>query len=132
MTLSNELEESATIDGANRFTIYLRIILPVSKPMLATLSLWLAVGHWNAWFDALLYLRSENMFVLQLVLRRIILEGTQQLLESSTEAFIIQDNFSTEGLKAAAIYVATFPIICVYPFIQKYFVKGIMIGSLKG
>ncbi len=132
-SLPEELEESCMIDGAGRFTIFFRIVLPVSTPILATVALWLAVGHWNAWFDVLLYIRDTNKYVLQIVLRRIILEGTQQMLDLNPN--MMNDNtaaISPEGLKASAIFVATVPIICIYPFIQKYFVKGIMVGSLKG
>ncbi len=133
MSLPEDIEESCMIDGANRFTIFFRIILPISKPILATMCLWLAVGHWNAWFDVLLYIRDTNKYVLQIVLRRIILEGTQQMLDiNSSEMFNTTAMPSPEGLKGAAIFVATLPILCFYPFIQKYFVKGIMIGSLKG
>ncbi len=130
--LPAELEESAMIDGAGRMTIFLRIVVPVSLPILATVGLWLAVGHWNSWFDALLYIRSESKYVLQIVLRRIIIDGTQQMLDVDASAMYNVEAPSTEGLKAAAIFVSTLPIICVYPFIQKYFVKGIMVGSLKG
>ncbi|GHU74418.1 sugar ABC transporter permease [Clostridia bacterium] len=132
-SLPEELEESGLIDGAGRFTIFMRIVLPCSAPILATIGLWLAVGHWNAWFDALMYMRDANKFVLQIVLRRIILEGTQQMLELNPGALTNETPLvSPDGLKAASVFVATLPIICVYPFIQKYFVKGIMVGSLKG
>ena len=134
-SLPEEIEESAMIDGAGRFRTFFSIILPLSKPILATVALWLAVGHWNAWFDVLIYITDEHMFTLQIVLRRIILTGTQQMLDAMNSTEEVLDNFtatSSEGLKAAAIFVATLPILCVYPFIQRYFVKGIMIGSLKG
>ena len=129
-----EIEESCMIDGAGRFRIFFRIILPLSKPILATVALWLAVGHWNAWFDVLLYMTKDSMFTLQIVLRRIIISGTQQMLDLNITSELLQSQvqYSPEGVKAAAIFVATLPILCVYPFIQKYFVKGIMIGSLKG
>lgn len=133
MALPEELEESCQIDGGNRFVCFFRIVIPVSKPILATIALWLAVGHWNAWYDVLLYIHDSNKFVLQTVLRRIILEGTQQMVDLNPGALTEEAQVvSTEGLKAASIFVATIPILCVYPFIQKYFVKGIMVGSLKG
>lgn len=132
MSLPDELEESCLIDGAGWFTILFKIIVPISKPILATIGLWLAVGHWNAWFDILLYIQDDKMFTLQIVLRRIILQGTQQMVNINMVAEADIGNISTEGVKAATIFVATLPILCVYPFIQKYFVKGIMIGSLKG
>ena len=134
-SMPEEIEESCQIDGASRFRIFFSIIIPLSTPILATVALWLAVGHWNAWFDVLLYIQDESKFVLQIVLRRIILTGTQQMMElTASSGSILQEETqsSPEGLKAASIFVATIPILCVYPFIQKYFVQGIMIGSLKG
>ncbi|MFH1880381.1 MAG: carbohydrate ABC transporter permease [Bacillota bacterium] len=134
MSLPEEVEESCMIDGAGRFRIFFQIVLPLSKPILATVALWLAVDHWNAWFDVLIYITNDKMFTLQIVLRRIIITGTQQMLDLniSSEVLASQIQSSPEGVKAAAIFVATLPILCAYPFIQRYFVKGIMIGSLKG
>ena len=122
------------IDGAGRFRTFISIVLPLAKPILATVALWIAVGNWNAWFDVLLYITDEKMFTLQIVLRRIILTGTQQMLDMGNVSESALENMesSPEGLKAAAIFVATIPILCVYPFIQRYFVQGIMVGSLKG
>jgi putative aldouronate transport system permease protein len=99
-----------------------------------TVALWLAVGHWNSWFDVLIYIMDDKKFTLQIILRRIILTGTQQMIDMTAAGSIFQEETqsSPDGLKAAAIFVATIPIICVYPFIQKYFIKGIMVGSLKG
>ena len=133
-SLPEEIEESCLIDGAGRFRIFLQIILPLSKPILATVALWLAVGHWNAWFDVLIYITDDAKFTLQIVLRRIILTGSKEILDTSAAANAAANEavVSSEGLKAACIYVATFPILCAYPFVQKFFVKGIMIGSLKG
>lgn len=132
MSLPEELEESCLIDGANWFTIFTRVIFPISAPIVATISLWIAVMHWNSWFDVLIYVRDEKLFTMQIVLRRIVLQGTQQMLDMNPAAEADGGEISTEGIKAATIFVATVPILCVYPFIQKYFVKGIMVGSLKG
>ncbi len=132
-SLPDDYEESCMIDGANRFVIFFRIILPLSKAILATVGLWLIVGHWNAWFDVLLYIQDDKKFTLQIILRRIILVGTQQLMDMSAGGLVYEETASSpEGLKAASIYVATIPILCTYPYVQKYFVKGIMLGSLKG
>ena len=132
-SMPEEIEESCMIDGAGRFRTFFSIVLPLAKPILATVALWLAVGHWNAWFDVLIYITDENMFTLQIVLRRIILTGTQQMVDASNfDTSLFDTQSSQEGQKAAAIFIATLPILCVYPFIQRYFVKGIMIGSLKG
>lgn len=133
-SLPEEIEESCMIDGAGRFRIFFSIIIPLSTPILATVALWLAVGHWNSWFDVLLYITDDTKFTLQIVLRRIILSGSREIVEmsSSTTLADLEMQSSPEGLKAASIFVTTLPILCAYPFLQKYFVKGIMIGSLKG
>ena len=132
-SLPEEIEEGCMIDGAGRMRIFWQFILPLSTPILATVALWLAVGHWNAWFDVLIYVSDKNKRTLQVVLRNIIVTGTQEL-DSDASAHSVADEplVSSEGLKAASIYVATIPILCVYPFLQRYFVKGIMVGSLKG
>ena len=128
-TIPGEMEESARLDGANDFQIYLHIILPMSKPILATVGLWLIVGNWNAWFDCLVYMRSGSKQVLQVVLRRILNEGSNEMLEGAN----VEDMaVSPEMLKAATIFVSTIPVLLIYPFLQKYFVKGIYGGSLKG
>ena len=128
-TSPGEMEESARLDGANDFQIYLHIILPMSKPILATVGLWLIVGNWNAWFDCLVYMRSGSKQVLQVVLRRILNEGSNEMLEGAN----VEDMaVSPEMLKAATIFVSTIPVLLIYPFLQKYFVKGIYVGSLKG
>ena len=133
-SLPEEIEESCLIDGAGRFRIFTQIILPLSKPILATVALWLAVGHWNAWFDVLIYISDDTKFTLQIVLRRIIITGSKEILDTSAAAnqAANEATVSSEGLKAACIFVTTLPILCGYPFVQKFFVKGIMIGSLKG
>ena len=132
-SIPQDLEDACMIDGAGQFTTFYKIIIPVSTPILATVALWLAVGHWNSWFDVLLYMRNEERMTLQIILRRIVLEGTQQLLDMSSNSTLDDTQVvSSDGLKAATIYVATLPILLVYPFVQKYFVKGIMVGSLKG
>lgn len=128
-SLPEEIEESAMIDGAGRFRSFISIVLPMSKPILATVGLWLAVGHWNSWYDVLIYITDETKFTLQIVLRRILLTGSKEVMEFTQTN---QEMISSEGLKAATIYVATLPILCAYPFLQKYFVKGINMGSLKG
>ena len=131
MSLPEELHESGRIDGASDLLILVRIILPVSMPIVATLCLWQAVSHWNAWFDSMLYFTDPKKQVLQLVLRRIVLEGSNDLMDISG---LGDENVTSnpETIKAATTMVATIPIIIVYPFLQKYFVKGMMVGSLKG
>ncbi|MDQ0060294.1 carbohydrate ABC transporter permease [Paenibacillus harenae] len=129
MSIPLELEESAKIDGANDIRILFTIVLPLSKPVLATLALWSAVGHWNAWFDAVLYISDQSKQVLQFFLREIVITNT----DAETLGRSTVDNIRYEtSIKAATIMFAIMPILVVYPFLQKYFVKGTMIGSLKG
>ena len=127
-SLPYELEESAMVDGAHPLTIVFRIVLPLSAPILAVLVLWTAVGQWNSWFDAMIYTPDNSMTVLQLVVRRMIVSSTD---ESNLLAAAKSDVTSTT-MKCATIMVSTIPILCVYPFPQKYFVKGVMVGALKG
>lgn len=127
MTIPESVEESARIDGANDITILLKIVIPLSMPIIATISLWYGVGHWNAWFDNMIYMKTQSKFVLQYVLRMILLEGSIQDIGSDQGVYV-----NTDTMKMATLVVATLPIIMVYPFLQKYFVKGVMVGSLKG
>lgn len=128
--LPPSLEESARVDGAGTFTTFIRIILPLSKPIVATIALWYGVSHWNSWFSSMIYISDANKRMLQFVLRQILIEGT--LMEEEMDAVNNMQAVNTETMKMAALLVATVPILCVYPFIQKYFVKGVMVGSLKG
>ena len=132
MTIDSAYEDSAFIDGANYFQILVRIIIPLSKPVIATIALWTAVMHWNSWFDALIYTKSESKIVLQLLLRRLIQEMT--LMDDSLNDFlnVEQIKLPSEAVKAAITILTIGPIILLYPFLQKYFIKGIFIGSLKG
>ncbi|RXZ83243.1 carbohydrate ABC transporter permease [Paenibacillaceae bacterium] len=129
MELSEEIEESARIDGANDIRIFVGIVLPVSLPIIATMILFGAVHHWNAWFDALLYAQSQDQLVLQIYLRRLIVNQDESML---MQAMMSTNAPPTESLKAAVLVFTTLPILLVYPFLQKYFTKGIMIGSVKG
>ena len=134
MALPSELMESATIDGANELKIIMLIVLPLSVPVLMTLLLWNIVDNWNAWFDCVLYIRDGSKFVLQAMLRKIIIEAAPQFSEYNvmTDATSGQREQNIEAIKSATILFATVPILLIYPFIQKYFVKGVMVGSLKG
>ena len=131
MSLPDSLEEPARIDGANDIIILYKIIVPLSMPILATIALWTAVGHWNAWFDAMLYIQKSDKQVLAITLRRIVIAGTNAST-TSMSGEEMNTNMTSETIKAATIMVATLPILCVYPFVQKYFVKGVMVGSVKG
>lgn len=127
-SISPSLIESAKIDGAKEGVIFVRIIVPLSKPVFATVGLWVAVSQWNAWFDSMLYVSSPKKQVVQLFLRRIVIEGQASLMEMVGADNM---NFTTETVKMATIVVTILPILLVYPFVQKYFVKGVMLGSVK-
>ncbi|EES71504.1 putative protein LplC [Paenibacillus sp. oral taxon 786 str. D14] len=130
MGIPDSLEESAKIDGANHFTILFRIIIPLSMPVIAVMILYYAVDKWNGWFYASVFIRSRELFPLQLVLREILISNSTDSMSIGASA---GDRFQIgETIKYATIIVATFPIMCIYPFLQRYFVKGVMVGSLKG
>lgn len=128
--LPDSLEESALIDGASYLTILVKIVLPLSLPVLATLSLFYAVGRWNYFMDSLLYITDSKLFPIQLKLYQIIYNNMQ--LEISAAEGNIASNLLPESLKAASVMFATVPILLVYPWLQKYFISGIMIGAIKG
>ena len=129
--IPQELEESANLDGCNDLMTLVRIVLPLSLPVLATFGLFYAVGHWNSYFSAMIYLTDDKMYPLQLILRQIIITAEA----SASDMTLMDPDFvepPKESIKMAVIVVATVPIMCVYPFLQKYFVKGVMVGALKG
>lgn len=131
MGFPKELEESALIDGANPVQTAFRIIFPLSMPIIAVIALWSGVAHWNAWFDAMIYLREKNDFVVQLLVQKIFQQD--KIDPSSTGTYIqITPEVTNQSVKAATIIAAITPIVVVYPFLQKYFAKGVMVGSLKG
>ena len=131
-SIPQDLEDACMIDGAGQFTTFYKIIIPVSTPILATVALWLAVGHWNSWFSAFLYLSDDKKYPLQMMLRRILVMNQIKASDYVDEETLVAMEGMADLLKYSLIVVATVPILCAYPFIQKYFVKGIMIGSLKG
>ena len=123
--------ESAKIDGANDFTIYIKLIMPLSKPLIATLGLFSALAYWNDWYNCMLYVTNENMFTLQYYLQRML--GSAQALKLVAEkSGIALPSVPLEGMKMAMTIIATGPIVLLYPFVQRYFVKGLTIGAVKG
>lgn len=128
--LPESLEESAYLDGASHFTILIRIVLPLSTPVIATLSLFYAVGRWNGFQDALIYINSQEYFPLQLKLYQLIYNN--QMSELALMEGMGTQTVTPEGLKAAAVMFGTVPILLVYPWLQRYFISGIMIGAIKG
>ena len=130
--IPSSLEESAKIDGANALTILVRIMLPLAKPLLAVITLFCAVGHWNGWFNAMIFLRNRSLFPLQLFLREIlVINDTSSMITKGYIDYSEMDIYKPL-VKYATTIVATLPILFVYPFLQKHFVKGVLIGSLKG
>jgi len=128
-----ELSESAQLDGANELNIFIRIIIPVSTPALACIALFNGVGHWNAWFDAYIY-NKVHLQTLQTLLMRLILNNNTGSGPVNLTSIMEQQvrTLTSESVRAATVMVAVGPIIAIYPFLQKYFVKGIIIGSVKG
>ncbi len=128
-SIPDSLEESAFLDGATDFEILFRIVLPLSKPILATLSLFYAVGRWNAYADAKYYITKKALQPIQLILSNMVLSSSLDAISLSEGAEVVS---TPEVIQAATVMFATIPIICIYPFVQKYFVKGVMIGAVKG
>ena len=129
--IPESLIESAQLDGANDVVILCRIVLPLSKAVLATMLLYYAVSHWNDYFNAMLYINSKELYPLQIMLRNMLIAGLfseEAGVAGGSTTFSVTD----ATLRAAAIIVTTLPILVVYPFVQRYFVKGVMIGSVKG
>lgn len=129
-----ELNESAYIDGANDLQILWKIVLPLSKPILATMVLFYAVAHWNGYVHAMLYFTDKNMYPIQLYVRSLVLSGMTEMTSLSMELTTGADAFNVaqRSIQYGVIIAATLPILLIYPFISKYFEKGVMIGSLKG
>lgn len=129
-SMPRELEESAYVDGANDLVVLLRIVLPLSKAMLATLALFYAVGRWNGFMDAILYINDESLYTIQVRLR--------QLIQASQVSTMLEDipemkaDLIAETVKASCLVFSMIPVMVIYPWLQKYFVKGVMIGSVKG
>lgn len=126
------LEESARLDGANDIQILVKIVIPTSKPIIATFSLFYAVDRWNEWWNALIFVSDKDIRPLQIVLREILINYSSTISDAAKQALLSGDKviFST-SIQMAAITVSMIPIIIIYPFLQKYFVKGIMLGSMK-
>lgn len=128
-TLPEALSESASLDGAGHWRIMMQIILPLCKPSLATLTLFMAVGHWNEWFDGMLYINDNRLFPLQTYLRTLIVEVN---MNQMADIQSLANQIASVGADTAKIFLAMAPILMVYPFLQKYFVTGIVQGSVKG
>lgn len=129
LAVPDSLEESALLDGANDFTILFRIIAPLVNATTAVLVLYYGVAHWNQWYQALLYIGSRSKFPLQLIMREILISNSNELMIATTDSGAEP---IAETIKYATIIVGTLPILAIYPFLQRYFVKGVMVGAIKG
>lgn len=122
--------ESARLDGAGEWNILLRIVLPLSMPIMATITLFYAVDRWNEWYNGMIFLRKASLKPLQLVLREIILEA-QTLAQAETSGASVEDPLFSNGMKMSAVVVTIVPVMCIFPVLQKHFVKGVMVGAIK-
>ncbi len=129
-TIPDSLLESGRLDGASEWRILAQIVLPLSMPIIATMVLFYSVDRWNEWFNAMIFIRKNSMIPLQLVLRNMVLEASAEKTVMASQSALTQSTFST-GIKMGAVIVTMAPIMCVFPFLQRYFVKGIMIGAIK-
>ncbi len=126
------LNESAKIDGAGEFRTFFQIIVPLSKPIIMTLALWIAVVHWNAWFDSMMYITDNKKIVVQQYIQRIVNENATNKITDLGAGDNVQANMTSETIKSASIMVTVIPILCFYPFVQRYFIKGVTLGAVKG
>lgn len=130
--IPEEIREAASIDGSTNLHFLWKIVLPLSTPIIAVMALFYGVGHWNAFFDALIYLQDSQMYPLQLFLRQMLIQDDMTALTTSGTDGVAQHILRVEGLKYSLVLIASLPMLIVYPFLQKFFIKGVMIGSLKG
>lgn len=131
-SIPQEIQEAASIDGCNNFRILLRVVLPLSMPIIAVMILFYAVGHWNAFFNALIYLSDRAKYPLQLILREILIQGQMAAMIDMADDSLAKKLMEVEVIKYAVVVIANLPVLLLYPLLQKYFVKGVMIGALKG
>lgn len=127
-----DLEESARIDGCSSFKYFTSFVLPLAKPIIAVIAMYYAVAHWNSYFNAFLYLSDDSLYPLQLFLREILLNSQMDSSSITDPELIAAMQGVSDALKYVVIVVSTLPLMCIYPFVQKYFVKGVMIGAVKG
>lgn len=132
--LPHELEEAAAIDGCSTVRTFIQIVLPLSQALLGVMVLYFAVGHWNSYFNAMIYVNNENYKPLQLILRRILIleQASANMMEGGGDEYAAEQFKLKELIKYAVIVVSSLPVLVLYPFLQKYFAQGVMIGSIKG
>lgn len=130
--LPAELEESARLDGAGQLTVLTKIYFPLSKPSIATITLFCIVNHWNSWFDGLIYSNYTKHYPLQSYLQTIVTSNKEAILEGDVKLIMKMLNLNSQNIKAAQVFIAIIPLLVVYPFLQKYFTTGLTLGSVKG
>jgi putative aldouronate transport system permease protein len=131
-TIPGEMLEAAQVDGCSDIRFLMRIVLPLSGPIMAVLTLFYAVGHWNSYFNAIMYLKNRDLFPLQLVMRSILIQNEIDPNVMANEEDLVAKQGLADLLKYSLIVVSSVPVLIIYPFVQRHFVKGVMIGSLKG
>ena len=132
-SIPGEIEEAALIDGAGYWRVLRRIVLPLSVPALATICLFVLLGHWNAWFDGLLYMNRQEGYPLQSYLQTLLIDSRKlMVLTGNVQDMVARSKVSGQNLRAAQIFISMVPILCVYPFMQRYFTTGLVMGSVKG
>ena len=132
-TIPKDLQEAAELDGCSDFKFFTKIVIPLSTPIIAVLCLWVAIGLWNGYFNPLIYINSEDKYPLQLILRRILLMAQVDFGNSSVDPRVVMENqYLSQMLRYGTIIISSLPLMLIYPFVQKYFVKGVMIGAVKG
>lgn len=136
-SIPQDIYEAAYIDGASEWKCFVRIAMPLAKPIIAVMALYYGVGHWNSYYNALLYIRDKNYYPLQLVLRGILISNELSInnmenADAETVAYMVHRAEIAQGMKYAIVFIASAPLLIAYPFLQKYFTKGIMVGSVKG
>ena len=133
-TIPDSLEESAALDGANDWTVLWKIYVPLSVPVIAVVALYFIVAKWNNWMTSAIYLTNRDLYSLQLILKEILLSGNEEIagMSATVSGGAADYQAYSEAVKYATIVVSTLPVLCVYPFLQKYFVKGVMLGAIKG
>ncbi|MEO2206194.1 carbohydrate ABC transporter permease [Paenibacillus pabuli] len=131
-SIPKEIQEAAFMDGCSNMKVLTRIVLPLSGPVLAVMVLFYAVGHWNSYFNALIYLSDRDKYPLQLFLREILVQGQMQEMVDISDDSLARSMMDAEAIKYAAVIITNLPMLILYPFLQKYFIKGVMIGAVKG
>ena len=127
-----ELKDAAMIDGCSDFRMLISVIIPLSLPVLAVVTMYYTVGHWNSWFSALIYMSDKKYYPLQLVLKSVLVDGSESLVNESDLESALNQIMLSEAIKYSVIVVASVPVLLIYPFLQRFFVKGVMVGAIKG